>query len=55
MQDDIVTIVAERGDNKYRREVLLPAAFPAERMSWKCRNGVLEVRFAKQGERAAGQ
>ncbi len=48
LHDDIVTIVAERGDKKYRREVLLPATFTADRMSSKCHNGVLEVRFAKQ-------
>jgi HSP20 family protein len=47
LQDDILTIAAQRGDAKYRREVLLPTAFAADRMSCKCRNGILEVRFAK--------
>jgi HSP20 family protein len=47
LQDDILTIAAERGDKKYRREVLLPATFTVDRMSWKCHNGVVEVRFAK--------
>jgi HSP20 family protein len=47
LHDDILTIGAERGDKKYRREVLLPAAFAADRMSWKCHNGVLEVRLTK--------
>jgi HSP20 family protein len=50
LQDDIVTIAAERGDKKYRREVLLPATFTADRMSRKCHNGVLEVRFAKHAD-----
>ncbi|MFH0982019.1 MAG: Hsp20/alpha crystallin family protein [Planctomycetota bacterium] len=54
LQDDIVTIAAERGDKKYRREVLLPATFTADRMSWKCHNGVLEVRFAKPTDRNQG-
>jgi HSP20 family protein len=54
LQDDILTIAAERGDKKYRREVLLPATFAAERMSWKCHNGVVEVRFAKQAEQKHG-
>jgi len=51
LQDDIVTIAAERGDMKYRREVLLPATFTSDRMGWKCRNGVLEVRFSKPTDR----
>ncbi len=50
LQDDILTIAAQRGDAKYRREVLLPMTFAADRMSCKCRNGVLEVRFAKQAD-----
>ena len=40
LKDDILTISAERGDQKYRKEVLLPAAFPAESMSRTCRNGI---------------
>ena len=54
--DDIMTIVAEKGDKKYRKEVLLPRSLPPEQMSHTCRNGVLEVRIAKQarGEQEAG-
>ncbi len=47
LSDDILVIAAERGDMKYRKEVLLPATFSAEKMSHTCRNGVLEVRFTK--------
>jgi HSP20 family protein len=54
LQDDILTIAAQRGDAKYRREVLLPATFAVDRMSCKCHNGVLEVRFAKQADRKPG-
>ena len=54
LQDDILMIAAERGDKKYRREVLLPAAFTADHMSRKCHNGVLEVRFAKQAGKKRG-
>ncbi len=54
LHDDILTIAAERGDKKYRREVLLPAALPADRMNWKCHNGVLEVRLAKTADRMPG-
>jgi HSP20 family protein len=54
LEGDIFMLAAARGDKKYRREVLLPTAFTADRMSWKCHNGVVEVRFAKQAERRAG-
>ncbi|MFO7897873.1 MAG: Hsp20/alpha crystallin family protein [Planctomycetota bacterium] len=47
LQDDILTIEGERGQKKYRKEVLLPQSFrPGEMMS-TCRNGVLEVRLTK--------
>jgi len=47
LKDDILTIVAERGAKKYRKEVLLPACYSADKMSMTCRNGLLEVRFAE--------
>lgn len=47
LADDILTIEAARGGKKYHKEVLLPTSFPQERMSKVCRNGVLEVRFAR--------
>ena len=47
LKDDILTIAAARGDKKYRKEVLLPVVFAPEKMSHSCRNGILEVRFAR--------
>jgi len=47
LRDDILVIAAAKGTAKYRKEVLLPAAFPAGKMSRLCRNGILEVRFQK--------
>jgi len=47
LHDDILTIVAERADKKYRKEVLLPASFCAEKLSYRCPNGVLEVKILK--------
>ncbi|MBM4042618.1 MAG: Hsp20/alpha crystallin family protein [Planctomycetes bacterium] len=47
LRDDILTITAEKGDKKYRKEVLLPAAFGPDKMSHSCRNGVLEVKFQR--------
>ncbi len=47
LQDDILTVMATKGPKKYRKEILLPAAFAQDKMSHNCRNGVLEVRFAR--------
>jgi HSP20 family protein len=47
LKGDILTITAARRDKKYHKEVLLPAVFTAEKMSHSCRNGILEVRFAR--------
>lgn len=44
---DLLTIAAERGDKKYRKEVLLPGSFPREKMHVSCVNGVVEVRCVK--------
>ena len=45
--DDLLTITAERGKKKYRKEVLLPGSFPREKMQVSCTNGVLEIRCVK--------
>jgi HSP20 family protein len=47
LKDDILVLVAVKGEKKYRKEVLLPASFSVEKMSFVCRNGVLEVRLAR--------
>ena len=48
VKDDILILAAEKGNQKYRKEVLLPATFSAKDMSHTCRNGILEVKFTKQ-------
>jgi len=47
VKDDVLTISGEKGDKKYRKEVLLPAAFPREKMQFSCNNGMLEIRCLK--------
>jgi len=47
LKQDILTIAASKADKKYRKEVLLPGVFSADKMSHKCRNGVLEIRLQK--------
>ena len=50
LKDDVLLVTAEAGDKKYRKEVLLPAVFPREKMSYTCRNGILEIKFAKRSQ-----
>lgn len=47
LQDDILLFTAEHEECKYRKEVLLPASFQPDSMSFSCRNGLLEIRFNK--------
>jgi HSP20 family protein len=44
IKDDLLTINAKRGDKKYCKEVLLPRAYPPEKMEVSCNNGVLEIK-----------
>ena len=53
LNDDILVIAASSGDKKYRKEVLLPESAAGREMTSKCRNGVLEVRFAGEKHKAA--
>lgn len=48
LQDDILIFSAEKGDSKYRKELLLPASFSSAQMSFTCRNGILEIRLSKE-------
>jgi HSP20 family protein len=47
VKDDVLTISAERGDKKYRKEVLLPWNVSKEKMQVSCNNGVLEIKCLK--------
>ena len=47
LTDDLLTIVAEHGEKKYRKEVLLPRVVSQETMQMSCNNGVLEVKWPK--------
>lgn len=41
---DVLTITAEKGKKKYRKEVLLPKPYAMEKMKITCNNGILEIR-----------
>ena len=47
LKDDVLTISAERGDKKYRKEVLLPRSVSKNKMQVSCNNGVLEIKCLK--------
>ncbi len=47
VKDDLLTIYAEKGDKKYRKEVLLPRSYPREKMLVSCNNGILEIKCTK--------
>jgi len=47
LKDDILTLQAERGDKKYRKEVLLPGSFSREKMTISCNNGIVEIKCLK--------
>ena len=47
LRDDLLDISAERGEMKYRKELILPTDFPESSMSHTCRNGMLEVKLVK--------
>jgi HSP20 family protein len=49
LQDDILIIAAEAGELKYRKEMLLSTSFGREQMSFRCRNGILEIELQKVG------
>ena len=47
LHEDVLTLAAGKGDKKYRKEVLLPASFSSDKMSFSCRNGILEIQLRK--------
>ncbi len=52
LHDDILILAAEKGDKKYRKEVLLSASFSSDKMSFSCRNGILEIKLIKEKTRS---
>lgn len=47
LHGDVLALTAERGEEKYAKEILLPQSFMPDKMNYTCRNGILEIRFAK--------
>lgn len=53
VHDDILLITTEMGQPNYRKEMLLPASFTPDKLSFHCRNGILEIALSKKGKRKA--
>ena len=47
LKGDILDILAQSGDRKYHKEVLLPAKVKAETLTSSYKNGILEVKIEK--------
>jgi HSP20 family protein len=47
VRDDVLSIVAEKGDKKYRKEVLLKHGLTMEKITMTCNNGIVEIRCGK--------
>jgi len=50
IKDDILNLTAEKGDKKYKKEVLLPGKVEVEPISSTYKNGILEIKLKKQGK-----
>ena len=47
LSEDRLTIRAQRGEKRYRKEVELPESFSRENMRWECANGILKIRLER--------
>lgn len=47
VSDDILILAAEKGDKKYRKEVLLPRSVQRKKMTVSCNNGIVEIKCRK--------
>ena len=50
IEGDILNVSAEKGERKYRKEVLLPAKVESKPISSTDKNGLLEIRLKKSQE-----
>ena len=48
IKDDILNMSAEKGERKYKKEVLLPSKVDSDPISSTYKNGILEIKLKKQ-------
>lgn len=51
LRGDVLSLRAERGELRYRKEILLPRSFSERQMQTSQRNGVFEIRFTDEERR----
>ncbi|MCF8026079.1 MAG: Hsp20/alpha crystallin family protein [Desulfobacteraceae bacterium] len=44
VRDDLLTLYAEKGEKKFRKEILMPKSYLREKMQISCNNGILEIK-----------
>jgi len=49
VRDDVLTISAQKGEKKYRKEILLRHVLSKERIKVTCNNGIVTIRCGKVG------
>ena len=49
VQDDVLTVFAEKGEKKYRKEILLSHSPAKNRIKVTCKNGIVTIRCEKAG------
>ena len=49
VRDDVLTVDAEKGEKKYRKEILLSHALVREKITVTCNNGIVTIRCEKAG------
>jgi HSP20 family protein len=47
VRDDVLTIYAEKGEKKYRKEILLKHSVVKDQIAINCNNGIVEIRCRK--------
>lgn len=47
LEGDMLFVEAERGEKKYRKEILLPTSPLVDRMQFSCNGGIAEIRLPK--------
>lgn len=47
VRDDVLTIYAEKGEKKYRKEILLKHSVVKDHITVNCNNGIVEIRCRK--------
>jgi HSP20 family protein len=48
IREDILTLSAQKGKKKYRKEMLLPGSFEQDKIEISCKHGIVEIKCRKR-------